>query len=612
MPNITLIRSHLFEAIGEHYTDEEFDEICFQFGVEVDDVAEEVIEFTDGSKETHVVYVIAIPANRYDLLCMEGFARAIRIFLSKEQAPRFLKTPGQEVIHVDSSTKAIRPYVVCAILRNVSFDVRKYKSFMDLQEKLHQNICRKRTFVAIGTHDLDTLKGPFHYKALPPQDIRFVPLTEETQEFDAKSLLDFYRESPTAKHLKPYTDIVYNSPVYPVIYDSNNVVLSLPPIINGRHSRIQLTTKNVFIECTATDLTKANIVLDTVVAMFSEYCEEKFSVETVEVRYDDVTYTTPKMSQRACDTRLSDVNGIIGINVTPDEVCKLCDRMQLGPSEYIADTNVIRVQVPPTRSDVLHPVDVIEDVAIAYGYNNLNHTIPNTLTFGCALPINHFTDLLRQEIAQGGFMEMLTHGLCSENENFAFLNRPVGPAAYLSNPANVEYEVVRTTLIPGALKTLAHNKSMSHKEGIKLFEISDVVLLADNEIGAKNVRRLVGLHAAHVSAFEVVHGLVDRIMRCSQIKPDAAYASSSLTTEEYAELTKATKANVDYYLRPSSDNLFFPGMGADVVLRKLNSDGSTETETVLGCLGVVHPDVLAHYEISYPCTVVELDIEPLL
>lgn len=88
MPNITLVREDLFQAIGKRYTDEEFDELCFEFGVEVDDVMTQVIEYTgDGTKEEHVVYVIAIPANRYDLLCLEGFARALRIFLGMEQSP---------------------------------------------------------------------------------------------------------------------------------------------------------------------------------------------------------------------------------------------------------------------------------------------------------------------------------------------------------------------------------------------------------------------------------------------------------------------------------------------------------------------------------------------
>lgn len=234
-----------------------------------------MVEFTaDGSKEEHTVYVIAIPANRYDLLCLEGFARAIRIFLKLEKAPVFKAiTPpsGKLVMHVDKSVEIIRPYVVCAVLRGIKFDKKRYKSFIDLQEKLHQNICRRRTYVAIGTHDLDTIEGPFTYRASRPEDISFVPLTENHGKvFNGKELLDFYREDPSVKHLKPFTDIIYDSPVYPVITDSQQRVLSLPPIINGKHSRIQLHTTNVFIECTGTDITKANIVLDTVVSMFSE------------------------------------------------------------------------------------------------------------------------------------------------------------------------------------------------------------------------------------------------------------------------------------------------------------------------------------------------------
>lgn len=269
MPNITLVRAHLFAAIGRSYTDAEFDELCFEFGVEVDDVEPQTIEFTvDGVayKEEHIVYVIAIPANRYDLLCMEGFARALRIFLSLEAAPVFTRTEPLQAaprltMTVDATTMAagIRPFVVCAVLRGVTLDPTRYKSFLDLQDKLHQNICRKRTYVAIGTHDLDTLTPPFRYCTLPPEDISFVPLTENAgRVFGAKELLDFYREDPSAKHLKPYTDIIYASPAYPVIYDARDTVLSLPPIINSKHSAIRLATRNIFIECTGTDLTKVN------------------------------------------------------------------------------------------------------------------------------------------------------------------------------------------------------------------------------------------------------------------------------------------------------------------------------------------------------------------
>lgn len=160
-------------------------------------------------------------------------------------------------MHVTASTAQIRPHVVAAVLRNVTFDQDSYASFIDLQDKLHMNICRKRTLVAIGTHDLDTMAdGVVTYDAQPPTEIKFKPLNQE-KEMTAVELMDFYS---THAQLKAYLPIIKDSPVYPVIKDANGVVLSLPPIINGDHSKITLNTKNVFIECTATDLTKVSVL----------------------------------------------------------------------------------------------------------------------------------------------------------------------------------------------------------------------------------------------------------------------------------------------------------------------------------------------------------------
>ncbi|CAN0103892.1 unnamed protein product, partial [Ectocarpus fasciculatus] len=287
-----------------------------------------------GAASTDVVYKIDIPANRYDLLCIEGLARALRVFLGKEDSPVFrtVEPAGgastRQKITVGSGAAKIRPYVVCAVLRGVNFNAKSYKSFMDLQDKLHQNICRRRTLVAIGAHDLNTVKGPFRYDAVPPSDIDFVPLTPSDQgAFKAKALLDLYNTDPSVKHLKPYTPIIYESEVYPVIKDANGDVLSLPPVINGHLSRIRLETTDVFIECTATDLTKANIVLDTMVTMFnflralfriSQYCGDKFSVEPVDVTYEDKSgdvKTTPLLSTRTEKASVAEICSIIGVEV---------------------------------------------------------------------------------------------------------------------------------------------------------------------------------------------------------------------------------------------------------------------------------------------------------
>jgi len=163
----------------------------------------------------------------------------------------------------------VRPHVIGAVLRGVTFNKARYNSFIDLQDKLHQNLARKRTLASVGTRDLDTIQDP--------GGIKFVHLSQ-TKENTSAQLMELYS---TDAHLKSYLPIIKDSPVYPVIYDANNVVLSLPPIINGEHSKITLNTKNIFFEVTATDLTKASIVLDTLVTMFSQYCDKPFTVEPV-------------------------------------------------------------------------------------------------------------------------------------------------------------------------------------------------------------------------------------------------------------------------------------------------------------------------------------------
>lgn len=571
------------------------------------------------------MYVIAIPANRYDLLCIEGFARALRIFLGLEKRTVFRMVEpvgGRQVMRVKPAVAAVRPFMVCAVLRGIKFDKKRYKSFIDLQEKLHQNICRRRTYVSMGTHDLDTVKGPFTYDARPPEDISFVPLTEseETVEkgarsFSGKELMDFYREDPTVKHLKPYTDIIYDSPVYPVVLDASDTVMSLPPVINGKLSRIQMSTTNVLIEATNIDKVKANIVLDTMITMFSEYCTEPFTCEPVDVIYEEDGHieTTPLLSTRVCEASVKEINGTIGIDISPERMCELCDKMQLGPAEYNADTQSIRVTVPPTRSDILHAVDVIEDVAIAYGYNNIYTSVPPTNTVGAPLPINQFTDLLRAEIARAGYVELLSHGLCSRAENFTDLRRPVtDEAVSLANPANIEYEVVRTTLIPGTLKTLSHNKSISHKDGIRLFEISDVVVRdREHEVGCRNVRHVCALYSSHSAGFEYIHGMVDKIMLAAQIPAEQSYALTSLTADEVSDQKRVARTGVSYFVKPGSDPVFFPGMAAEVIMKIADASGAV-TQKKVGVYGVVHPEVLERYEISYPCSLLELNLEDIM
>jgi len=567
----------MFEGLGQRYTEEAFDELCFEFGLELDEV---VTEKDENGKEK-IVYKIEIGANRYDLLCAEGMIRALLVFQSKLKPPKYeLSSPKtMERLEVDPSVLAVRPHVIGAVLRGVTFTKERYDSFIDLQDKLHQNLARKRTLASVGTHDLDTIKGPFKYMAKAPKDIKFVPLNQ-TKEFTSAELMELYA---TDSHIKAFLPIIRDSPVYPVIYDANGVVLSLPPIINGEHSKITLKTKNVFIECTCTDLTKGKIVLDTLVTMFSEYCSKPFSIEPVTTVTNGVSEVYPTLRYRTETIQSKEVNGLVGVQQSSQEVAKLLSKMCL--ESVVNKDQTITVTIPPTRHDVIHPCDIYEDVAIAYGYNNIVKTTPKTLTVAQQLPINKLTDQLRESTAQSGFTEALTFSLCSRDDVSTKMRKTIEsiPAVHIGNPKTLEFQVARTALLPGLLKTVQANRKMPLP--LKLFEISDVVLkdLA-TEVGARNERHMAAVFYNKTPGFEIIHGLLDRIMQLLEVP---------LSLE---------KSSCGYYLRSSDDESYFPGRAAEIVAYG----------QVIGRLGVLHPEVVTAFELNLPCSALEINIEPFL
>ncbi|KAI8464212.1 MAG: hypothetical protein J3K34DRAFT_441251 [Monoraphidium minutum] len=539
-----------------------------------------------------VIYKIDIPANRYDMLCLEGIARALNVFKGRVPAPHYRLAdmtgkPMQQLI-VKPETALVRPYVVAAVLRGVTFDPVRYDSFIDLQDKLHQNLCRQRSLVAIGTHDLSKVAGPFSYEALPPGEIRFVPL-KQTREFRADELMEHYLANDMK--LKRYVPLIKDSIVYPAIFDARRTLLSLPPIINGAHSAITLATKDVFIECTATDLTKAKIVLNTVVSMFSEYCAVPFEVEPVEV-IDSFgeSHVYPDLSCREMEVELAEINGVLGLGLGEDQICGLLRSMQLDAQPSASCSGRLAVRVPPTRSDVLHACDVVEDVAIAHGYNNVPTHVPSTYTPGRELPLNQLNELLRGEVAAAGYTEVLTWALCARAEVFDYMRvaePPEGGAVAVGNPATAEFEVCRTTLLPSALKTLGANKIAELP--IKLFEISDVVLLApEREVGAANERRLVAVVCNREAGFEVIHGLLNRVMQALGVP----LKGSNPAVE--------AKVGGGYSWEPSDHPSFFPGRQATI-----HAGGKQ-----VGIFGVVHPEVLEAFDIPNPVSALELSIEP--
>ncbi|WJX51838.1 phenylalanine--tRNA ligase [Trifolium repens] len=230
----------------------------------------------------------------------------------------------------------------------------------------------------------------------------------------------------------------------------------------------------------------------------------------------------------------------------------------------------------------------MEDVAIAYGFNAImeqvvvdnkgSKRLAASLTL---LPLNELSDLIRKEVAMAGFTEVLTFILCSKKENFSMLNRKDDKSAIIiGNPRSLDFEAVRTTLMSGILKTVAHNKD--HPKPKKIFEVCDIAIFADNDVGAKNLRKLVALYCGANAGFEIIHGLVDRVME-----------KNGVTFVSPGDNDKS-----GYYIERSDELEFLAGRQARIIYKG----------TQIGNFGIVHPEVLNNFDIPDPCSFVELNI----
>ena len=593
MPTIIVNRDALFKAIGQSFSDEEFDNLCFEFGIELDEVtSEKDIVYNEQKIEkenlsTDILYKIEVAANRYDLLCLEGLALALKIFLGKQKMPDikpFNVLPENErQLIVYDSVKEVRPIGLCAILRGINFTDEMLKSFMDLQDKLHNNICRGRKLVSMGTHDLDTVKGPFIYKALIPEHIHFVPLNRD-EEVNGDGLMSILKDDPK---LGKYLYLLEGKEKYPVMMDSNGVIMSLPPIINSQHTKMTLNTHNVLLDITGIDYTKCEIVLNTLIAMFSVYCKNPFTVEEINVINNETKNGKiyPDLTPRKFIVDIEYLKKITGIlDILPEKIVHLLERMELKAK--ILNKNDLEVSAPITRSDILHPCDIAEDLAISYGYNNIKKQLTKTKTHGMQQPYNKLSDLFRNEMAMGGYVEFLTMALLSHKDMFTNLlkDKKDDKTIQILYSKSKEFEYIRSSLIPGILKSIEGNKA--NQLPYKIFEISDVVLADENnEVGAVNRRKLCFAYTNTSSAMEIIQGMVDLLMK------------------KIGLVFNSDKKEKNYRIEKSKNKIFFEDRQAEIFI--LN-------DIKVGIYGIIHPKVIKNFGIKNPVTLCEIDLQLIM
>ena len=550
MPVIKVEYAELKRMLGVEMGDDELMERLPLLGCD--------IEGFDG----RYLYIEYFP-NRPDLYSIEGIARAYRAFFGIEPGLReYTAEEAKNYLIVDKSVSGVRDYVVACEVKNVKLDDELIAELMELQEKLHWALGRDRKKVSIGVHDSSRVTPPFRYTTVAPEEIRFVPLGYE-QEMTPKQILE---EHPKGIE---YAHIISAYDRYPIILDSHNNVLSLPPIINGELTRVTEATEEFFIDVTGTDL---KLISQALNILATALVERGFTVRKLEVRYPDKTLTTPDFSPEVKKLRKSYANRMLGLSLSNEEIKACLERMGYGVR--IKDGEELEVLVPCYRCDIFHEIDLVEDVAIGYGYGSFTTTLPEVLTTGEKLPVEELGEKLRMLMLGYGITEVMSLMLTNERENFYHLRRE-GEAVRIKNPISEEHTIVRTSLLPSLMGVLRLNK---HRElPQRIFELGDVVVLDTSaETGASRQRRL-GIALIHDRAsFTEVKALLQALMRDLGIE--------------------------DYKVVAREDPAFIPGRCASVMIG----------EREVGIFGEIHPEVLTNFELEYPVAALELEVEALI
>lgn len=477
--------------------------------------------------------------NRPDLYSPEGVARAIRGFLEIETGLKEFKvTPSGIKITKDAGLENIRPYLACAVVRGMSFNSRSIESLMALQESLHWAVGRNRKKVSIGVHDLERIKPPFRYIAQYP-DFRFIPL-DFTEPMTMREILTLH-----PKGIK-FAYILEKFDKYPLILDAQDNVLSFPPIINGELTRVTEETTDLFIEVTGLD-PAVSVALNIVVASLAERGGRIGSVAI-----DGKTHT-PHLEPGKIKLKNSEVKEHLGFMLANDEIVRCLEKMRYGAK---ASENNIDVSIPAYRSDILHNCDLIEDIAIGYGFDKIKPELPGTLATGKAHPISKLKDSIREIMVGLGYFEVMPFTLTSERVQFDIMRRRKAEGiTNIMYPISEDHTIVRPTILPNLLEILSINK---HRElPQRIFEVGEVVLdcMTQQRFGA------VAIHPQ--ANFTEVQAAVDAVMR---------------------------ERRMGYEVVESKDPAFLEGRRADIM-----QNGSN-----VGVFGEIHPEVISNFGLEHP------------
>nr|WP_147664730.1 phenylalanine--tRNA ligase subunit beta [Candidatus Prometheoarchaeum syntrophicum]QEE17846.1 Phenylalanine--tRNA ligase beta subunit [Candidatus Prometheoarchaeum syntrophicum] len=557
MPSLTLKLDRLEKLVGKDLNIDDLEYDLQWVGLDVDDV----------NKEENEIKIEYDP-NRPDYSSPEGIARSLKGYYELEIGlPEFQINEGTEEIRVNPKVRDIRPFVVGAIVRNIDLDEDQVGTLMNIQEALHWALGRDRKKVAIGIHDYDQVKGPYIYTTVKPEGVKFRPLHMEAYEMTPKEILEEHEMGIRYAHL------LKDAEEYPIIYDAEGKVVSLPPIINGTYTTVTDKTKNLLLDLTGTDFNAVNYSLNIIATTFADMGAK---LESLAVIYDDKPneiLKVPDFSPQIMEVHIDYINSYLGLKLSAIDIIKCLKKVRLDASKT-KDKNKLNVKIPPYRVDFMHEVDIVEDVAIGYGYHNLIPVVKEG-GFGKYHPAEVFANKTRDIMIGAGFLEMVNSTLSSQKdyENLG-LDFNENEQIILLNPVSEKFNTTRSNLIVGLMKNLAFNRSA--EKPFHLFEVGDILQLDKNrDVGASRELHLGAITLSEGADYSQIKSLLDHYFRTLGILDDIV-------------------------VKPCSNPTFIKGRTGEIYYKKKK----------IGFVGEIYPQVILNFGLNYPVAAFEINLMP--
>jgi len=486
--------------------------------------------------------IVELTPNRPDWFALEGMARSLRSYYYKE-IKEYKAMKGDYLVNVDRSVEGVRPYTVCAVVRGLKMTDERIVDMVQVQEKLCATLGRWRKKFAMGLYPMEHISFPLRYTTMKPEEIRYQPL-DYPKVADGREIVKMHEKGAA------YGAILEGFKKWPVYLDATGEIMALLPLINSaKTGQVGLGTKDIFIEVTGIDENVIHSALNILVTMFADMGGEVFSVK---VRYPDREVISPALKPRKMKLDIKRAGKLLGIELKKSQVKDLLQRMG-----YLMDGD--SVLVPPYRADVIHEVDIIEDIAIAYGYNRFEPTLPDFFNAGAR---NRKLETVHATMRGMGFLEMTTFILTNQNKIESIGYK--GELKKIVNPRVEEFTCLRPTMLVDLLNIFELNKTKGLPQ--MLYEIGNV-------------------YVKEMTAQRLVFGIMDKQVRFS----DAKGFLQTLMKEK----------GLEFELVKSEHPAYEPDKSGDIVAGKRK----------IGTFGRIKDEILKQYGLEFEVYACELEID---